>query len=449
MWRRGSSNRRVTSLYRSNFSGGGGGPAAPSVQNGATWAATDQTFTDGQILDTAAEGVPTGSWTVEQSGSGSLAIVSNLLSFDADASGGRWNANYLISSSSFTRCAGRVIKVNSLASTNSSVDEWGIILDPDGSWNSSTPPATVDSILWYGADNGVDWYEPGVGSSWTIGVRAGVESRSFIIALGGHTATGLPDPTGAYGAFVYTKGGEYSDWTLVFISERLNTTPIYCALTRFKSKNTVGEIMVSQEPVASLITPISQSLFTGADGTDINGYVADTGGQTWSVDTGTATISANYASVSTGCMAVVDTGEVNVFVKAEMETVGSTFGNILLRYVDTSNHYRCELGGFTPNFEVYEVVGGTSTSIATGDVSGFAGGSLYWFSAMSAPNMIRMQFEKDNDLIMAATSATAHTTGTKQGMNVTGTGPVRFDHFTVYTCQDADLIAQCDAITAG
>ena len=199
--------------------------AAVSYLLRATWdSASDQGYTDGQVLDTAAEGVEDGSLTVIEN-DGTLACSSNKLAFTAQSTPA-WG-DQGIYSNSVTKTLGYTLlgTINKDATNKYALVAW----EDDTSYAYSTS----QHYLYFRAaiiQTNTDWL---VSGSQEIGVYAASTDYQFAIVLGGYDSSEVPWRSGEtaanydYGAAFFVKGGTYTNWTLLWKHRLNNTSTLY------------------------------------------------------------------------------------------------------------------------------------------------------------------------------------------------------------------------------
>lgn len=150
----------------------------------------------------------------------------------------------------------------------------------------------------------------------------------------------------ATGMFFFIKGGTFTNWTLLYVSNLGNTTPLYPVMGAYfgtKHVMTNSTYRVPQDTMA--IQPIGSDSFNRADGAigNTDGAAAAEGGGsglTWAT-VGTWVTATNKAACSalSGGLGIVTVpcSSINVMVEAAVTRTAGNAG-IVLRYQDASNY---------------------------------------------------------------------------------------------------------------
>lgn len=252
----------------------------------ATFTAANQSFTDGQVLDTAAEGVEVGQLTAKDTSTGTLDIVSNQLVVGAESN---W-----ISTGVFGEALTRAIGTAILFKFQKS--------------------ASVDRIL-VGLSDVYDIQDnPEVGVKLVDGLYKCTDNHSLksvntaypaisevdvAIVLGGYDVNGVPYKSGdtkanfTYGAAYFIKDVNHTNWVLVHNGKNSDAATLYPMLA---SRDTfeVDSIRVPDIDLSALLEPVLLDTFTlsyGAEEVTNGGFDTDTDwtkGDGWTISGGTA-----------------------------------------------------------------------------------------------------------------------------------------------------------------
>jgi hypothetical protein len=248
----------------------------------------------------------------------------------------------------------------------------------------------------------------------------------------------------ATGAYMFIKGGVYTNWTLLWVDSTVSTTPLYPAITNYQSVWTVDGIRL---PVSTwLPTPLAYDTFTRADGSLGNSETSGPDSQTvaaeaWTAQLGTWGIATNKAASSaldgteSVSVATVDVGTTNVMVEVVATRSAGTSG-LTLRYTDADNYIKCVHNG--TNLQVIEVVAGTPNTLVNAAATYGAA-----FRMMVSLNGTKVRGYYNNALI-GSEATTAVTTGNNHGLFTDDTGAT-FDGFLILPKGTGNEYAALDA----
>jgi len=185
-----------------------------------------------------------------------------------------------------------------------------------------------------------------------------------------------------YGALFFIKGGAYTNWTLLYLAEYNNITPLYPAISNLSATFSadfvrVPENLIIPQPIASDSFNRANGVLGTTDGagtTDGTGTAraAETGGAglAWTVQSGVWAISGNKAVATTAGIATLPslaTPDVIMDCKLTTPAAGTTKAGIMLRYTDADNWWYLALAPGTAGNDLFlmkRAVGVTTTEAA-------------------------------------------------------------------------------------
>lgn len=198
------------------------------------------------------------------------------------------------------------------------------------------------------------------GSSIVIGV-APIAGTTYQIAITLRTT----------GAFVFIKGGIYTNWTLLWVSNLLSGATLYATLQL--NGALTADVLTSYMRVVSLgwlPAPLASDGFASAFGTTdglghaegIAGGVGGGGILSWAQQIGTWAVASGKAnaSVLSGGVAIatVNSGKADVLTTTRVTRSAGVAG-VVVRYVDASNYIRAVHNG--ANAQLIKRVAGVDT----------------------------------------------------------------------------------------
>lgn len=237
----------------------------------APFTGDDQGYTNGQILNTAAEGVTTGYATVVE-GDGTLAISSNKLAFTAQTTPDY--ADQGLFSLAITRALGRIgcVTVNLDATDRavlplawSTVEGIGCGFSGGGA-NGVIAFTTSAEIRFYYTDGSGTYID-------NLGAYAGSTDYQLALVLGGYDSNGVPYRTGEaaadykYGEALFIKGGAFTNWALLWRDTRNNTATLYAIFSNYNATGTLDDLKVTDTTYPDLLTPGTYSATPNASDT--------------------------------------------------------------------------------------------------------------------------------------------------------------------------------------
>jgi hypothetical protein len=182
------------------------------------------------------------------------------------------------------------------------------------------------------------------------------------------------------GAYVFIKGGVYTNWTLLFVGfGTSNFATAYASLSGTSGAWTSDYLRVPSD--LWLPTPIAYDTFTRADGSLGSTETTGPDGQsctarTWTTQLGTVAVSGNKAkatALSGGrAIATIEGSKANVAAALAL-TRGTTGAGLIVRYVDNSNYWYWTHDG--TNAKLVKRVADTETTKITSAQTYSAGAS--------------------------------------------------------------------------
>jgi hypothetical protein len=282
----------------------------------ATFTASNQTFTDAQVLDTAAEGVETGSLTVVDTSTGTVKIVGNELEIDPS---GTWNTTGLYSNV-ITNTPGKAIFATI---DNDTVDYNAQPLGTNiaGSIAQTTQlfyyQLNFDGKMYFKCKDGAENYLSAavLTSSYTADT-----DYPMAIILGGFNAAGKPyidgDTIDDFSYGVRAVRVIDGNWVLEWVEPRTNENTIYAVtISEGKVFRHSNDFLIPTNPLTPSIMfqPIFMDTFQGTNDDQLvsnhTPEVVDSAtgtGNPWESGSTTWTIQGNAAS-NTGYVATLNT----------------------------------------------------------------------------------------------------------------------------------------------
>jgi hypothetical protein len=182
----------------------------------------------------------------------------------------------------------------------------------------------------------------------------------------------------ATGAFYFIKGGIYTYWTLVWVSDRSSVAVVYPVVSTLDSAYTADDIYYP--PITWTPPAIASDSFNRSDGAlgSTDGLGAPEanggGGLTWTAQVGTWAIATNKAmatALSGGiAIATVPVSSINCIHDVKVTRAGGVVGAVV-RYQDSSNYVIAYHDG--TNAKLDKVVAGVTTNVISATASYSAG----------------------------------------------------------------------------
>lgn len=222
----------------------------------ANFNASNQGYSNGQALDTTAEGVQAGSLTVVDAAAGSLALSAYRLYFIPS---GTTNQTGFYSNS-LSRVVGQglfltVIPFASNTLGTIRINNAGALTEASKLFQLNiAADARIYPIFWNPANNNFLFTR----SQSSYAAYAVYE---ICIVVGGYNSSGVPYRSGqiladfSYGYTMYIRGGEYDQWFRIWDDIRDNTTPVYWVLDTTSETGYLDDVESSDNDLSSLLIP--------------------------------------------------------------------------------------------------------------------------------------------------------------------------------------------------
>jgi len=197
--------------------------AAAFYELEALFTGDNQTFSDAQVLDTAAEGVETGSLTVVDTGAGTVKIDTNRLEL---VGSGTWDETGIRETTGTTKALGKAAIIT-LPHNTSAASIFGF------NTAAGIARATGLDFEFSAADNLTVTPLGASATRLVVGVVVDGTSYSLMLVSGSFNAAGKPYVIGdtkadfTYGMWYFIRGGIYTTFTLVWVSPTDNTATLY------------------------------------------------------------------------------------------------------------------------------------------------------------------------------------------------------------------------------
>ncbi len=238
----------------------------------ALFTADNQTFTNGQVLDTAAEGVEDGSLTVVDTSTGTVKIVDNELEIIGSSG---WNTSGIVTTNAVTKQLGLGIFDTAQNDTTSGLDIFHIT---DG-----TTLLNIIKYAWLKPQNGILQVTFKGGSNIVLGtLTVKTSAMQYLFLCGGYDSNGIAFKTGdtpgdfLYGFRILAKGDVFVNWTLLWADPNGNDSSLYYQVQNYYAakKTTHDNILIPTEvlDVDTMFQPNFLDTFTGTNGNPLVGY---------------------------------------------------------------------------------------------------------------------------------------------------------------------------------
>ena len=248
---------------------GGAVASAISYLLRATFTASDQSFTNGQVLG-ASEGVEDGSLTVVDTGAGAVSISSN----ECVASG----ANSFSSSGLLGAGVSRALGVVYIGTLNAPSNAIIFAFDDTQALSAS---ATHNYSCYFKSDSKITIKLEG--TSLMLGDWTFSEDVSFGLVLGGYSSDGSPYKAGdtksnfTYGCSFFVKNtSDYAgNWNLIYKDDSLNAATVYPLFSTYSAgvNTTVKNLAVPDADLSALLEPTNLS--TSVSTTNTFAHISD------------------------------------------------------------------------------------------------------------------------------------------------------------------------------
>lgn len=326
----------------------------------------NQSYTNGQVIDTTAEGCVSGSLTTTVA-DGTLATASNKLVSGNHSSSGWGECG--VASNSISRVIGRAFFATELPSALTT----GLSLVSISNEQSINPAKRLYQIVFdinytnlsFAVLDGAGYFlEFGYGQS------IGAVNYNLIFVLGGYNSSGVPYKSGdtetdfTYGCSIFVKKTS-GDTTLIWKTKYGNAANIFATSQTYNGINTFSNLLIPNYDFSAVLQPTHLSLFA-TDG-ELSAYTPDVG-SVWTESSGDWDTSSGKVVNTMAGIATFDpsltTGMYDVTVT--MPASGTTAGGLVARYTDSSNYWYVALSvGSSNNVVLNEDSGGSVTSRST------------------------------------------------------------------------------------
>jgi len=404
----------------------------------ATFDAPDQSFSDGQVLDTPAEGVKDGQLTCVIK-DGGLSISGNKLSFSVQETA-VWG-----DLGCYSQAITRVFGIGLFWLENISTEQGHNI----GFAKSAGIFASVDTEIAY------IFHPTTLDRLWIYvgGIREGGDFSYFsstdfhlAIILGGYDSGGIAWHSGQnksqymYGAAFFGKGGGIGDgvsWTLLWRTDQGNASPLYGTFSNYNASGTLDNFRVPDADLSAVLQPLVLDTFTDSDGTSLDAHTPEVGGG-WTEQSGNWETQSNKARTATtggAGIATFDAGVSDMLFDVTVTTPasGTTPGGLVVRYTDDNNYWYVKItpGTDGTDFELIEVNGGTPTTRASADVD-WAASTAYKIRVIVDGNDYWKVYVDGTEKLSYTTANSFNATATKCGLKDEGDANFQFDNVAVF-----------------
>jgi len=414
-----------------------GAAAAVSYLLRATFTADDQSITDGQVLDTAAEGVETGSVTVADGAVGTWSIASNALQC-VKSSTATPNATFISDDYLSSYARGNCLIVGY---KNVNSGSWSI------GWLDSTSPPTTSyqdfAIMQWGSnDMYIESFDAGPILFYTGAVDGATEEKAAIV-VGGYDSSYVPWDGSAAG---YSEGASFffddgSGWKLGYrYRESVFAAPATAWTVGGVIENgitqTFTKMLVPDVDLSSLLAPTVLDTFTDTNGTALESHTSDSG-HAWTAQNGSYNIQTNKATSDAAApggsgyhIATVDSGESDCCIEVVVNRgTANNLPSLIVRYADDDNYWLIRTADTT--FTIWERNGGAWTQRATIAKTFNTSTDYRLFCVLEGTTITAYA---DDGSRISYGSASLNSSSAKHGIGGQGTaaGETTFDNFAVY-----------------
>ena len=311
----------------------------------ASFTASNQTFSNTQVLDTVGEGVRVGSLTVVDTSTGTCKIVSNELELVGSGSA---NTTCVYDATGVSRALGKAL-LFTVTQDNGATDAYY------GFNRTGFQIATFSTGVYL--DGGSIKYKHQDVAIGTLGAISTATAYQFLCLAGGYDSGSIPFVTGdtvgdfLYGGHLFIKGGAYTNWTRLWADANRNDATLY-AFGQIHHTNTdlVDNLQVPTNVlnVDTMFQPNFLDTFTGDNDDNLGGHVPEViagvdGVQTlgadllsgWDFTSGWAT-TANATIVDLNTFSV--TANYRGITSSATMTVGKTYKCIIAGTASVGNY---------------------------------------------------------------------------------------------------------------
>lgn len=403
----------------------------------ATWdSASDQGYNDGQVLDSAGEGVEAGELTVVEN-DGTLAVSSNAMTIteqSSPSSGDLGVYSHLIEH--FTGLALKA-KVNL-----SDANNYGLAWKNDNSVNIT---GGAGNRFAFRASNDRFSMAGGTAGNSVISLLSISDSTEYELALvlGGYNSDIEPLQSGQdgdlfpFGSSFFIKGGSFTNWTRVFTYPFEWWTDPRAVFANNTADGIVDDMLVPNADISSVLVPKKLSLFTDSNGTGLDSYTPDIGGG-WTEESGAWEIQGNRAESTSAGIATFDSELSDLWIEAlvYVENDTTTRAGLIFRFSDTDNYVSVEINPGNNNISLRKTVSGSDSSLASASATFSVGGSPYHIAVMANGADQFVIYIDGEEALEYSTTETHNQNETEVGILDDGTGILSFDNITVRPFDD-------------
>lgn len=402
----------------------------------ATFNTADQGYANAQVLDTTAEGVQDGSFTVVEA-DGTLALASNKCAFTAQGTPA-WGDQGLYSTTAITRALGTaLLGIVNIASGDA--NDFGFNTAAALGRRSHFAYTTANRI-WITVESSANYWRDSA-------THIDSTDHHLAIVLGGYDVNGIPWRSGqtvtdyVYGTAFFIKGGNYTTWTLLVRDPADNNTPLYLSTRFYDVAGTIDNVRVPNRDLSAVLQPTCLSTFTAANGTSLDAITPEAGG-TWTEQVGDWDIQSNRADgPGASAQATVDPSIANAIIHVTANAAGAALFGITARYSDATHHWVIGGDDNDNEFQIWENDAGwtkrASTAIAV------AQSTDYDITAILDDQDITGYLDRANRITYG--SAALNETKTEHGL-YSGNAGDRFDNFAIMARTSSVYEAKFNAV---
>lgn len=405
--------------------------------------APNQGYAHAQVLNTEAEGIAAGQFTVNET-DGVAALVANQLNLSGKA-GAAWNLG-LYGATAVTRALGTAYLLR--AQTDNITNKlWGFGLHDV---NNDLDPANADHAFEIGVAGGIIQKNGDGLTQAQIGVLVVDTQYQFSVVLGGYDSNKQPWYTGVAGSFLYgaawfIKGGSFTDWTLLWRDVSQNTATVYPFISQNGTAFTVlaDYLRVPVHDYSAVLQPTVADWFTGPNGQSLDAHTPNVQvGGGWTIHSGAFQIQGNEAictNVPGAPNAIVtsESGISDIFLRSTATLGINDYAAVVFRYVDQGNLWCYQIESASGGHVLYERTGAVWTARASG-AAGIAAG-MHEMTVVANGQDIQCWVDGGNRLAWTSASHQAATRHGYRGVTLVAT----HDNFHVQPAAGYTELDEC------
>lgn len=323
--------------------------------------ASDQGYSNAQVLDTAAEGVLDSSGTVNET-DGTLALASTKLTVTAQSTPAWGDCGIVFAQRTGQQGKAFMLTVNSADYAKLFMAGWG---------GNGLALANVMLGFQLQTDKKIDFVSNGAVTATDLVTLTNSADASFVFIPGGYDSNGVPFDTSkaiadyTYGGSLYWWNG--SNWLLVWRTSAVAcSSKEYPLLSFYDMAGTVENVLIPDYDFSAVLQPILLDTFTDTDGTALADHTPDVcpvgsaweGGALWKILSNKAAFVSGHEMVY--ATKAIETGLADVFIQAAL-SVNPRYVGLCCRYLDYDSVWVISYDYSIHNLSIIECHNGTNT----------------------------------------------------------------------------------------